>query len=407
MALPGSPRRERSPPPGDKQEKSSPAGIRLTRCSTYPSTQPGTICAAFSWRSGNSGITLSRLSISSSCGLRELGSGGRENLDAIVLVRIVRGGNHHAGGEFVLAGQEGYSRRGDDPGVHTPGRRWRRGRSQGHGKSTRSIRACPFPAPPARSWRAFLRTVPKALPIMRTVAMIQGILPGNATNAVRAEKFGFGGHSAMHCSAMPRLYRIILDPTQRVRPSPTRLKGIPHPRFACRAHVPSIPGNRPREGTGIHRQPGSRGSCKNLRRPWASIIFLGAARVIDCLTRPNGPDFRAARPEQNCKRSPSAPALWVCAMPLGIWPSLSEIGDPALAFPTRRICERNIRHNIPMFSEFSRIPFGHGRPVHARARARCPRHSGQNAHATTGCPFNILSLPYTSLTSCISFCEVL
>ena len=103
-------------------------------------------------------------------GLRELGSGGRENLDAIVLVGIVRGGNHHAGGEFMLAGQEGHPRRGDDPGVNHLGAGARRGRSRGRGKSTRSIRACPFPTPPARGVEEFLRTVPKALPILRTVA---------------------------------------------------------------------------------------------------------------------------------------------------------------------------------------------------------------------------------------------
>ncbi len=49
--------------------------------------------------------------------LRQLRSARRENLDAVVLIRIVRGGDHHAGREFTLAGEERYGGRGNDPGV--------------------------------------------------------------------------------------------------------------------------------------------------------------------------------------------------------------------------------------------------------------------------------------------------
>ena len=49
-----------------KREKSSPAGIRLTRYSTYSSTQPGTRCAASSRAAGKFAIVLIKPSISSS-----------------------------------------------------------------------------------------------------------------------------------------------------------------------------------------------------------------------------------------------------------------------------------------------------------------------------------------------------
>ena len=47
-------------------------------------------------------------------GIREFHAGVREKLHAIVVVRIVRGGNNHAGLKIVLADETGDARGGDD-----------------------------------------------------------------------------------------------------------------------------------------------------------------------------------------------------------------------------------------------------------------------------------------------------
>jgi hypothetical protein len=76
-------------------------------------------------------------------GVGELVAVGAEELDAVVLPGIVRGGDDDAGGERVRAGEEGDGGGGDDagglstvaPAEVRPAVRWRR--------SSRRIRGCP------------------------------------------------------------------------------------------------------------------------------------------------------------------------------------------------------------------------------------------------------------------------
>ena len=93
------------------------------------------------------------------------------------------------------AREEGDSRRGDDPGVN----HLRAGGSEAARKGAgnplvRFARVLSQYHP--HGVEDFLRTVPKALPILENRGAIQGILPGNSTNAVRAEEFRFSGHSS-------------------------------------------------------------------------------------------------------------------------------------------------------------------------------------------------------------------
>ena len=64
------------------------------------------LCRCLPRHPARSGKVLSRASIFQFLRLRQLGSGRREDLNAIVLIGIVGGGNHDAGGKTRGGGSE-------------------------------------------------------------------------------------------------------------------------------------------------------------------------------------------------------------------------------------------------------------------------------------------------------------
>ena len=97
----------------------------------------------------------------------------------------------------MLARQEGYARRGDDPGVKhsAPSRP---GHPPEHVKSTRWTRVYPCLKPRAPADKV-LENRPQSAADLADGGRVQGIFPRHSTDAVRAKKLRFACHIHSHC----------------------------------------------------------------------------------------------------------------------------------------------------------------------------------------------------------------
>src|SRR5580658_1353155 len=121
-------------------------------------------------------------------GVRELHARVREKLDAIVLVRIVRRGNHDAGLKIILAHEAGHAGRGDDTGKSYGGS----GLREASGEKRRDVRTG-FAGVHAdehvgRGVLAEQISGERAAGGEKS-SVVEGRRAGNAANAVGSEKF--------------------------------------------------------------------------------------------------------------------------------------------------------------------------------------------------------------------------
>ncbi len=111
-------------------------------------------------------------------GIRKFHARRRNQLYAIVVIGIVRGGNHHAGGESLAVYEPGHSRRRE----HARGHRLRAGGRPAPAQCTRRcadrIRACRGRSERCGSAACSRRCFPSASPTRSSVASSSGYSPG-------------------------------------------------------------------------------------------------------------------------------------------------------------------------------------------------------------------------------------